>query len=88
MNLLAARNGRLWIGTEDGLASWDGGNWLLRYPEIAGRQLSAIVEDHEGTIWVGTDSPGRLCAIRIANARCYWTGRQSLCRCIICVRGP
>ena len=58
-----------WIGTEDGIASWDGVK-LARYPAMDGRRVSAIVEDHEGTIWVGTNSPGWLCSIRDRNTRC------------------
>jgi len=39
---------------------------LTTYPEIAGRETVSILEDHEGTIWVGEwQAPqGRLCAIR------------------------
>jgi ligand-binding sensor domain-containing protein len=69
--LLVTRDGRVWIGTRQGLASWkDGG--LTQYPEIAGQLVAALLEDHQGTTWVGTiGSPGRLCAIHSGTIRCY-----------------
>jgi signal transduction histidine kinase/ligand-binding sensor domain-containing protein len=70
--LLAARDGRLWIGTAKGLASWKDGK-LTHYPEIVGRAISALVEDREGTVWVGGYAApiGRLCAIQNGNTQCY-----------------
>jgi len=43
-SLLAARDGRLWIGATEGLASWKDGK-LTHYPELAGQSISALVED-------------------------------------------
>ena len=37
-SLLAARDGRLWIGTTEGLASWKDGK-LTHYPELAGQAI-------------------------------------------------
>jgi len=72
--LLAVRDGTLWIGTWNGLASWKNGK-LTQYPELAGRYIFALLEDHEGTIWASgySSSPGegRLCAIRKGNVQCY-----------------
>src|SRR5580698_1282963 len=70
--LLAARDGRLWIGTREGLASWKDGK-LTHYPELAGQGIQALIEDREGTIWAGgsATSNGRLCAIQSGSARCY-----------------
>ena len=67
--LLAARDGTLWIGSTQGLASWKAGK-LVQYPELAGRPVFALLEDHEGTLWAGAGSPGRLCAIQKSRARC------------------
>jgi signal transduction histidine kinase/ligand-binding sensor domain-containing protein len=71
--LRAARDGTLWIGTGDGLASWNGAR-LVSYPQLEGHYINAIVEDHEGTVWVGGMSrsgPGGLfCAIRGATTQC------------------
>ena len=71
-SLLAARDGRLWIGTAEGLASWKDGK-LTRYAELAGQSISALLEDHEGTVWAGGHAAptGGLCAIRDGNVQCY-----------------
>ena len=66
-NLLVARDGALWIGTMNGVASWKGGK-LTRYPEIDGQMIWALREDREGTMWsggvIGTfPGPETLCAI-------------------------
>src|SRR5215470_3018418 len=72
MSLLATRDGTLWIGTFKGLASWRDGK-LTGYPELAGRYIFKILEDHEGTVWAsGLSVPtGRLCAIRNGTVQCY-----------------
>jgi len=63
--LLAARDGTLWIGTFKGLASWKDGK-LIQYPELAGQVVEKLLEDHEGTVWVGSWGvpTGRLCSIQ------------------------
>ena len=70
--LLVTRDGRLWIGTVRGLASWKDGK-LTQYPELVGQAVQALLEDREGTVWVGglAVSTGKLCAIRSGNAQCY-----------------
>ena len=74
-NLLVARDGALWIGTMNGVASWKGGK-LTRYPEIDGQMIWALREDREGTMWsggvIGTfPGPETLCAIGRSGVRCY-----------------
>jgi PAS domain S-box-containing protein len=73
--LVAARDGTLWIGTWNGLASWKNGK-LTQYAELAGLAIRALVEDHEGSIWAGTNgSPGppdgKLCEIRNGSVQCH-----------------
>src|SRR5262249_36638620 len=70
-SLLAARDGTLWIGTDKGLASWQH-NKLSWWPELTGQVVLTLMEDHEGTIWVGSiGAPtGRLCTIQHARADC------------------
>ncbi len=71
--LLVARDGTLWIGTWPGLASWKDGR-LTQYPQLAGEIIMRLVEDHEGTVWAGGATltpPGKLCAIRNGNVKCY-----------------
>jgi signal transduction histidine kinase/ligand-binding sensor domain-containing protein len=71
-SLLAARGGTLWIGTAQGLASWKNGKLAL-YPELAGKVVNALLQDHEGTVWAGAQAypSGRLCAIQNGRVRCY-----------------
>ena len=74
--LLAARDGTLWIGTFAGLVSWNGAT-LTRYSELDTQVAQLLIEDHEGTVWVGgmaratVGVAGQLCAIRSGNAECY-----------------
>lgn len=49
LTLLAARDGALWIGTLEGLASWKDGK-LIRYPKVGGERVYALLEDRQGTI--------------------------------------
>jgi signal transduction histidine kinase/ligand-binding sensor domain-containing protein len=70
-SVLAARDGRLWIGTAEGLVSWkDGG--LTQYPELAGQNVHALLEDRDGVVWAGGSLPtGKLCGIRGSSVLCY-----------------
>jgi len=70
--LLAARDGTLWIGTDAGLVSWNGVR-LTHHPQLDREVVLALLEDHEGTIWVGAlGSPtGRLCKIGSSGMQCY-----------------
>jgi ligand-binding sensor domain-containing protein len=71
-SLLATRDGRLWIGTAKGLASWKNGK-LTQYPELAGQGVLALLEDHGETVWAGVSATpiGRLCAIRRGSVQCF-----------------
>ena len=71
-SLLVARDGTLWIGTIEGLASWNGGKLTL-YPEVAGQHPFTMIEDSQGTVWAGTFGvpTAKLCAIRNGKATCY-----------------
>ena len=71
--LLVSRDGTLWIGSIKGLAGWKDGK-LTQYDELGGQAINALLEDHEGMVWVGTSEsppPGRLCAIRGGTVQCY-----------------
>jgi ligand-binding sensor domain-containing protein len=77
--LIAGRDGTLWLGTAKGLASWKNGK-LAFYPELDGFDVDALLDDHEGTVWAGgvrwenRSTPGKLCAIKSGNTRCYGSG--------------
>ena len=70
-SLLSAREGTFWIGMFDGLASWREGR-LTRFPELDGVFVTSMLEDRNGTVWVGGigRSGGRLCAVRDGRAAC------------------
>jgi signal transduction histidine kinase/ligand-binding sensor domain-containing protein len=62
--LLAARDGTLWIGMANGLASWKDRK-LTTYAELAGLYVFRIFEDRAGTVWVsGVGVRGRFCSIQ------------------------
>ncbi len=69
--LLTSRDGTLWIGTREGLASWKDGK-LTPYPALGGLEVVALLEDREGTVWVGTYArpAALLCSIRGAEVQC------------------
>ena len=81
--LLVPRNGSLWIGTNEGLASWKDGK-LTHYPQLAGKTVESLLEDREGMVWAGVsaDPNGGLCAIKNGITHCYGEdgsfGRQVL----------
>jgi ligand-binding sensor domain-containing protein len=71
-SLAVARDDTFWIGTANGLASWQDGR-LTVYPELAGLAIFALLEDREGVIWVGAHGTGdgKLCEIRRGDVRCH-----------------
>ncbi|HET8554274.1 MAG TPA: two-component regulator propeller domain-containing protein [Rhodanobacteraceae bacterium] len=78
--LIESRDGRLWIGTTDGLfvLSFDRHRhieaWLHHDDadpgSLAGNRVRALVEDHNGAIWVGTFGNG---LDRLDPTRRGWT---------------
>jgi signal transduction histidine kinase/ligand-binding sensor domain-containing protein len=73
--LLGARDGSLWIGMTHGLSRWKDGQ-LQNYTNPAdGAGISAIIEDHAGTIWVTRyrvpKDEGPLCRVEERDLRCY-----------------
>jgi hypothetical protein len=70
--LHGARDGRLWIGTFRGLASWKDRE-LTHYAQLDGQVIEALLEDREGTIWVAgwALSTGSLCKIQSGQIECY-----------------
>jgi signal transduction histidine kinase/ligand-binding sensor domain-containing protein len=72
-SLLGARDGTLWIGMRDGLASWKDGK-LVTYPAFAERTVNDFLEDDDGTLWIAAqDFPGGrglVCALARGRERC------------------
>ena len=75
MQLMVARDGKLWIGTDKGLVNWKDGK-LTHYPEIAGQYVFALLEDREGTVWVGTSSIPNGKLFSIQNDRVQFFGED------------
>src|SRR6266850_452539 len=61
--LTQTRDGYIWIGTDDGLARFDG----LRFSAfgvsegIKGGPVTALLQDHRGALWIGTAGGGVSC---------------------------
>jgi len=53
-------SGRLWVGTDAGLASWngDGWQWFTTQDGLSANQITAIVGAPDGSLWVGTKRSG------------------------------
>jgi ligand-binding sensor domain-containing protein/signal transduction histidine kinase len=58
--LFESRDGRLWVGCQNGLGSWDGQQWKLYTTRdgLSDNVVRAIVEDAAGNFWVGTENGG------------------------------
>jgi ligand-binding sensor domain-containing protein/signal transduction histidine kinase len=71
-SLVAARDGTLWIGTAKGLVSWKDGK-LRQYAQLDGQYIFKLLEDREGSVWVGGGAVprGRLCLIRNGSVECH-----------------
>jgi ligand-binding sensor domain-containing protein len=71
--LLVGRDGTLWIGTSNGLASWKDGK-LAQHPKIAGITVYHLMEDHEGTIWLAGEVIGQSLSsrgfVQFSGAKC------------------
>jgi ligand-binding sensor domain-containing protein/signal transduction histidine kinase len=63
--IVQSRDGYLWLGTQDGLARFDG----IRFKPFSLKDglpsvdISALLVDHEGTLWIGTSGSG-LCRLK------------------------
>jgi len=55
-SLLATSSGQLWIGTDNGLAHWDGHKTVadLLPAEMNPLQILAMVQDCDGNLWIGS----------------------------------
>ena len=53
------RDGILWVGTRNGLCSFDGDSFHLYQDELPARRVTSLTVDHGNRLWVGTT--GGLC---------------------------
>ncbi len=58
--LFEARDGTLWVGSQNGLGRRDGQGWKLITSAngLSGNDISAIAEDSSGHLWIGTEHHG------------------------------
>ena len=63
--LCQTRDGYLWIGTQEGLARFDGAHFVVleksNTPAITNNYITALLEDREGALWIGTNGGGLCC---------------------------
>jgi signal transduction histidine kinase/ligand-binding sensor domain-containing protein len=54
------RAGALWVGTQSGLAKWDGGHWnvLTSREGLSSDKIRALAQDMDGHLWIGTEQGG------------------------------
>ena len=58
--LFESRDGRLWVGSQNGLGNFDGQNWklLTTGDGLSENAVRAIAEDAGGNLWIGTEGRG------------------------------
>jgi ligand-binding sensor domain-containing protein/signal transduction histidine kinase len=61
--LFQDRAGRLWAGTERGLACWDGHAWqtFTTNNGLSANIVRALADDADGRLWIGTEGGGLDC---------------------------
>ncbi|HYN42669.1 MAG TPA: two-component regulator propeller domain-containing protein [Thermoanaerobaculia bacterium] len=60
--LVQTRDGYLWIGTQEGLARFDGARFVVfdraSTPELRHNRILSLLEDRRGRLWIGTEGGG------------------------------
>ena len=58
--LFQSRDGKLWVGGESGLGSYDGQDWKIfsAADGLPSSAIRAIAEDAAGNLWIGTEEGG------------------------------
>ncbi len=56
--IIQTRDGYLWLGTQEGLARFNGNNFVVfdreNTPELKSNDIRSLLEDRSGAIWIGT----------------------------------
>lgn len=69
--LIVARDGTLWIGTFNGLATWNGRK-LTQLHQFDHRLITTLYQDREGTVWVGSMGSGGGQLVGLRDGRAHW----------------
>ena len=60
--LCQTHDGYIWIGTQEGLARFDGAHFTIletsNTPALKSNYITGLLEDREGTLWIGTNGGG------------------------------
>jgi ligand-binding sensor domain-containing protein/signal transduction histidine kinase len=58
--LLSGDKGELWVGTDQGIRQWNGRELIRPAPlaPLAHQQITALIEDRDSNIWIGTRDRG------------------------------
>ena len=61
--IVQTHDGYLWLGTQDGLARFDGIHFKIYSVKdgLTSVSITCLLEDHEGVLWIGTASSGLCC---------------------------
>jgi len=74
--MVQTREGYIWVGTELGLARFDGIRFVIfdesNTPELKSNVILALAEDHAGRLWIGTQGGGLTC-LKDGKFRTYTT---------------
>ena len=62
--------GRLWAGTQSGLAERQAGNWSFATNQLPGPVVRAVLADELGNLWVGMQGAG-LCRLSGQASTCF-----------------
>src|SRR5215468_4937863 len=56
--ILQTRDGYLWVGTQEGLARFNGTNFVVfdreNTPQLKSNDIRSLFEDSQGNLWIGT----------------------------------
>lgn len=73
ITLYEDRAGRLWLGGGQGLCQFQNGHFGPLLEPLKGARISAIVEDQQGVLWVGTEYGRGLAKVEGEQVRFYTT---------------
>jgi len=63
--IIQTRDGYLWLGTQEGLARFDGLRFKVydkkNVEQLSNSWIRALCQDREGNLWIGTDGGGLIC---------------------------